>query len=258
MKPHTKENDMLKIGISACFFYPDPERTVFGHKSLSYMENDMARWISKKGVLPILLPDLEESLLADILHQMDGIVLQGGSDIAPQHYGEEPIGPWKGDPYRDQYELKILDYAIRNHKPVLGICRGFQLMNVYFGGTMYQDIVSQLPHSAVHRSASLYDTINHPVHIEAGTLFDRLYGHVANPLVNTVHHQAVKDLGRDLEVYARSEDGFIEAFGYIKEAAGKVMGVQWHPEFSQTQKGILLDENLIFNVFIEHAKQHRN
>ncbi|WP_312351022.1 gamma-glutamyl-gamma-aminobutyrate hydrolase family protein, partial [Sphingobacterium multivorum] len=213
MKPLTKENNMLKIGISACFFYPDPERTVFGHKSLSYMENDMVRWITKKGVLPILLPDLEESLLADILHQMDGIVLQGGSDIAPQHYGEEPIGPWKGDPYRDQYELKILDYAIRNHKPVLGICRGFQLMNVYFGGTMYQDIGSQLPQSAVHRSASLYDTINHPVHIEPGTLFDRLYGHVANPLVNTVHHQAIKDLGRDLEVFARSEDGFIEAFG---------------------------------------------
>ncbi len=77
-------------------------------------------------------------------------------------------------------------------------------------------------------------------------------------MVNTVHHQAIKDLGRDLEVFARSEDGFIEAFGYTKEGAGKVMGVQWQPEFSQTQKGILLDENLILNVFIEHARQHRN
>ncbi|WP_312335735.1 gamma-glutamyl-gamma-aminobutyrate hydrolase family protein [Sphingobacterium sp.] len=253
-----KESNMVKIGVSACFFYPDAERAVFGHKSLSYMENDMARWIGKKGVLPVLLPDLEGTLLEDILDQMDGIILQGGSDIAPQHYGEKPIGSWRGDPYRDQYELKILDYAIKHHKPVLGICRGFQLMNVYFGGTLYQDIASQLPHAGLHRSASLYDKINHPIHIEQGTLFDRLYGHVLNPLVNTVHHQAIKDLGRDLEVYARSEDGFVEAFGYSKEVPGKVMGVQWHPEFSQTQAGKLLDEDLIFNVFIEHARQHRN
>jgi len=253
-----EKSNMVKIGVSACFFYPDIERAVFGHKSLSYMENDMARWIGKKGVLPVLLPDLEGTLLEDILDQMDGIILQGGSDIAPQHYGEEPIGSWRGDPYRDQYELKILDYAIKHHKPVLGICRGFQLMNVYFGGTMYQDIASQLPHAGLHRSASLYDKISHPIHIEQGTLFDRLYGHVLNPLVNTVHHQAIKDLGRDLEVYARSEDGFVEAFGYSKEAPGKVMGVQWHPEFSQTQAGKLLDEDLIFNVFIEHARLHRN
>ena len=249
---------MIKIGISACFFYPDRDRAVFGPKSLSYMENDMARWIGKKGVLPVLLPDLNDELLRDIIDHMDGIILQGGSDIAPEHYGEVPIGRWKGDPYRDQFELKILDYAIKQEKPILGICRGFQLMNVYFGGSLYQDIPSQLPRAGVHRSAELYDTINHPINFVPGTLFGDLYGHVSNPKVNTVHHQAIKQLGQDLEVYVRSDDGFIEAFGYTKVAAGKVMGVQWHPEFSGTQAGELLDEELIFNVFLEHAKQHRN
>lgn len=249
---------MIKIGISACFFYPDKERTVFGPKSLSYMENDMVRWIGKKGVLPVLLPDLEGELLKDIIDQMDGIILQGGSDIAPAQYGEDPIGKWRGDVYRDQYELKILDYAIRKEKPILGICRGFQLMNVYFGGSLYQDIPSQKPGAGAHRSAELYDTINHPINFVPGTLLGDLYGHVANPKVNTVHHQAVKQLGQDLEVYAHSDDGFIEAFGYTKAAPGKVMGVQWHPEFSATQAGELLDEELIFNVFLEHAKQHRN
>lgn len=249
---------MIKIGISACFFYPDKERTVFGPKSLSYMENDMVRWIGKKGVLPVLLPDLEGELLKDIIDQMDGIILQGGSDIAPAQYGEDPIGKWRGDVYRDQYELKILDYAIRKEKPILGICRGFQLMNVYFGGSLYQDIPSQKPGAGAHRSAELYDTINHPINFVPGTLLGDLYGHVANPKVNTVHHQAVKQLGQDLEVYAHSDDGFIEAFGYTKAAPGKVMGVQWHPEFSATQAGELLDEELIFNVFLEYAKQHRN
>ncbi|MNX28474.1 putative glutamine amidotransferase [compost metagenome] len=189
---------------------------------------------------------------------MDGIILQGGSDIAPAQYGEDPIGKWRGDAYRDQYELKILDYAIRKEKPILGICRGFQLMNVYFGGSLYQDIPSQIPGAGAHRSAELYDTINHPINFVPGTLLGDLYGHVANPKVNTVHHQAVKQLGQDLEVYAHSDDGFIEAFGYTKAAPGKVMGVQWHPEFSATQAGELLDEELIFNVFLEHAKQHRN
>jgi len=222
------------------------------------MENDMARWIGKKGVLPVLLPDLEGELLTDIIDQMDGIILQGGSDIAPAQYGEDPIGKWRGDAYRDQYELKILDYAIRKEKPILGICRGFQLMNVYFGGSLYQDIPSQKPGAGAHRSAELYDTINHPINFVPGTLLGDLYGHVANPKVNTVHHQAVKQLGQDLEVYAHSDDGFIEAFGYTKAAPGKVMGVQWHPEFSATQAGELLDEELIFNVFLEHAKQHRN
>lgn len=249
---------MIKIGLSACFFYPDKERTVFGPKSLSYMENDMARWIGKKGVLPVLLPDLEGELLTDIIDQMDGIILQGGSDIAPAQYGEDPIGKWRGDAYRDQYELKILDYAIRKEKPILGICRGFQLMNVYFGGSLYQDIPSQKPGAGAHRSAELYDTINHPINFVPGTLLGNLYGHISNPKVNTVHHQAVKQLGQDLEVYAHSDDGFIEAFGYTKAAPGKVMGVQWHPEFSATQAGELLDEELIFNVFLEHAKQHRN
>lgn len=218
----------------------------------------MMRWICRNDVLPVLIPDVDDSLLDNILDQLDGIVLQGGTDISPESYGEQPIGDWRGDRYRDEYELKILDYAIRTSKPVLGICRGFQLMNVYFGGSLYQDIPSQVPGSGAHRSAEQYDKINHPIRLQSETLLERLYGHIRQPLVNTVHHQGIKELGGNLDVYARSEDGFIEAFGYNKEPEGKVMGVQWHPEFSHTQAGILLDEELIFNVFYNYAKQNRN
>lgn len=249
---------MITIGISSCFLYPDNARTVFSQKHLQYVERDMMRWICKKDVLPVLIPDVEDSVLGNILDQLDGVVLQGGTDISPESYGEQPIGDWRGDSYRDEYELKILDYAIRTSKPVLGICRGFQLMNVYFGGSLYQDIPSQVPGSEVHRSAEQYDKINHPIQLVSGTLLERLYGDLRQPLVNTVHHQGIKALGKNLDVYARSADGFIEAFGYNKEPEGKVMGVQWHPEFSHTQMGKLLDEELIFNVFYNYAKQNRN
>ena len=107
---------MKKIGVSACFIYPDMKRSVFGPKSLSYLENDMAKYLAKKGILPILIPDVEKNHLNDILNEMDGFVFQGGVDLAPESYGESPIGKWQGDVYRDRYELNILDFAIKKFK----------------------------------------------------------------------------------------------------------------------------------------------
>ncbi len=245
---------MIKIGVSSCFMYPDKERVVFGHKSLSYLENDMARYITRKGVLPVLIPDVSEEYLEDILSEMDGFIFQGGVDLAPETYGEKPIGRWMGDAYRDQYELKIMDYAIKNSKPVYGICRGMQLMNAYFGGTLYQDTVTQNSNAEDHRSAALYDTIKHPIAFVQGTFLANLYSEEKNPHVNTVHHQAVKDLGDNLEVYANAPDGIIEAFGYSKEPDGKVMGVQWHPEFSPTLGSAVIDADLLYEAFLEHTK----
>lgn len=245
---------MIKIGISACFQYSDKNRVVFGPKTLSYVENDMLKYVTKKGILPVLIPDVSIEVQLDILNEMDGFILQGGVDIAPQTYGEEPIGQWKGDDYRDKYELKIVDFAIKNSKPLLGICRGFQLMNVYFGGTLYQDISTQKPEAHNHRSAKLYDKLKHRINFEQGSFLAKLYAEEENPYVNTVHHQAVKVLGKDLDVFAVSEDGLIEAFGYTKEPEGKIMGVQWHPEFSHTLNKELIDADVLIDAFLTQIK----
>lgn len=252
---------MLKIGISACFMYPDSSRLVFGKKTLSYLENDMARYIAQKGILPVLIPDLEKGILKDLLEEMDGFVLQGGNDLAPQTYGEEAIldGKWKGDAYRDQYELRILDFAVKSDKPVLGICRGLQLMNVYFGGTLYQDNATQRQSKISHRDADLYDTVSHGVSFTEGKILNKIYGEERNAQVNTVHHQSIKDLGRDLEVLATClEDGTIEAIGYTGAEEGKIMAVQWHPEFSDILKGKVVDAHKLLSVFFNHVKKSNN
>ena len=248
---------MIKIGITSCFFYPDVSRVVFGPKSLSYVENDMFRYVSQQGVLPVLIPELENERLHDILQELDGIVFQGGTDLAPESYGEDPIipGKWLGDRHRDQYELQIMDYAIRNDIPVLGICRGMQLMNVYFGGTLYQDISTQKKDAFKHRDAIAYDSVHHKIRFTGQNTISELYADFTEPIVNSVHHQGVKTIGEDLTVLAVSEeDDIVEALEYKGSAPGRVLGVQWHPEFSETLKDKVIPSDRLINHFIELAK----
>ncbi|MEM9673287.1 MAG: gamma-glutamyl-gamma-aminobutyrate hydrolase family protein [Bacteroidota bacterium] len=241
---------MIKIGVSACIMYPDSERAYFSAKHLCYLERDMARYLHRPDVLPVLIPDLGEDKLHELLAQMDGFVFQGGSDLAPETYGEKPIGPWLGDPLRDEYELHVLDYAIKNNKPVFGICRGFQIMNAYFGGTLYQDIATQRPELEQHRDAALYDQLNHPIVLDEGKLLARLHDEEINRTVNSVHHQAIKEVGSNLEVLATSPDGLVEAFLWKQTEEGKVIGVQWHPEFFANSQIPLMDAEKVYTHFL--------
>lgn len=246
---------MLKIGISACFMYKEPSRIVFGPKNLAYVECDMFNYVSQKGILPVLLPDLPMNQLEPILEELDGFVFQGGADLAPETYNESPIvaGKWLGDAYRDAYELGIMDYAVKHGKPTLAICRGFQLMNVYFGGSLYQDIATQMPAAIQHRDADKYDALTHEIVFEKGETLDLIYSDVDQAVVNSVHHQGIKTIGDGLETLAVSkEDGIIEA---LQNKAGNVIGVQWHPEFMVGKGAPLLDPLKLYEYFIDKVKR---
>lgn len=156
------------------------------------------------------------------------MVLTGGGDVDPQMYGEDPI-PNMGsiDPKRDHFELEITRWALGIGKPVLAICRGHQVLNVAAGGTLYQDIPSQIKGSIKHRGKAPVYYPSHKVRVQEGSKLHGMF-EKAELGVNSFHHQAVKDLGEGLVATAWAPDGVIEAMELPGETF--VLGVQWHPE----------------------------
>ena len=249
---------MKIIGISSCFLYPDKSRAVFGPKTLSYVESDMFAYISRSGVLPVLIPNLPDNKLLEIVDQCDGFIFQGGSDMSPSNYGEEPIvkGKWLGDPVRDEYELRLMKMVMEADKPLFGICRGMQLLNVYCGGTLYQDTITQKTESIKHRDADAYDHIHHSLSWENESFMSRAYSNVEDLNVNSIHHQSVKEIGAKLEVLAVSTtDGIIEAV-QIKGSNGKVFAVQWHPEFCHTLGDQVISGEPLMHHFLDQIERN--
>ena len=147
--------------------------------------------------------------------------------------------------------------AIDSDMPLLAICRGHQVLNVAFGGTLYQDIATDVVGARVHRDPAPYDKLVHEIDIEPGSALATLYGGVSHGLVNSVHHQAVKSVGKNVVVEARSrEDGIVEAIRV--EGAGYVRGVQWHPEFAHPTPAGLLDSAPILREFLAATELRRH
>jgi putative glutamine amidotransferase len=254
----------VKVGISACFFHADPKRPIFTGKTLQYIEESIAHWVASSGeALPVMIPSPDgetrqgDVSLADYADWLDALVLEGGSDVSPTSYGETPIEPkWSGDRVRDDYERALLAAFAERGKPVLGVCRGLQLMNVAFGGTLLQDIDTQRPGPVRHRDAMLYDRNLHEVVFEPGTRLARVFEATRSAMINSVHHQGVKDLARGFVVEARCPaDGMIEA---IRRPDGPYMAaVQWHPEFHRRGEGTL-DDRPLLDEFVAAARAARS
>jgi putative glutamine amidotransferase len=253
---------MLKIGISACFFHPDPRRAVFKGKTLQYVEQEMAHWVMQKDAMALMIPSPDgESrhpgsrvTVADYARELDGVVLMGGSDVAPESYGETPLKPaWTGDRIRDDYEIALYRAFVAAKKPVLGVCRGAQVINVAHSGTLYQDIALQCSGALNHRNWDIYDRNSHATALVPGSGLARLYPGTTLIKTNSVHHQAVKDLGRELAVEAWSEpDGVVEAIRWT--GPSYVFAVQWHPEFHDRADRSFIDDTPILEDFLAHAR----
>ncbi len=254
----------LRIGVSARIFHPEPGAQGLRGKTLQYLEESIAHWVMSRGVIVFMIPTVgHEGMLhpsnirlRDYAKHLDGLLLQGGADVSPQTYAEiSPRPEWPGDRVRDMYELELLHEFVESGKPVLGVCRGCQLINVAFGGTLYQDIASDVPTAGVHVSEH-YDQHRHAVTFPEGSTFASMFPGRREAIVNSIHHQAVKNLGRDLTVEAVSAgDGLIEAVRYRRSPF--VVGVQWHPEFHRAGGAELLDCTPLLDTFLRAARETR-
>lgn len=230
-----------RIALTSCIMHEDPQRRLFKGKALQFTEYKMAQAVWRGGGLPVPLLDLRErEALEQALAGVDGLLLQGGVDVAPSSYGEAPIQPqWRGDAVRDRFEIEAIEVALALGKPILGICRGIQILNVARGGTLLQDINHQVEGSLVHRDWHRYEVIEHTVTVEPESWLARVYAdhlapdpHTGAPslLTNTIHHQAIKAAAAGLEISSRAPDGIIEAVEQI-DTQGWLVGIQWHPEW---------------------------
>ncbi len=249
-------SSFLRIAVSSCMMHPDPARNIFKGKRLLYMEESMFHWVARNGAVPLLIPTPVEGLpLETMLSVFDGLILSGGVDMAPQSYGEEPLHPdWAGDGIRDEYDIALLRSAIKQNIPVLGVCRGAQVINVGLGGTLCQDITTQKKGALVHRDWDIYDQNFHDLHVSDGGLLHKISG-AKTFRTNSVHHQGVKDLAPGLKVEAVSPiDGMIEGFHLdISPKDGFVFGVQWHPEFQNGDKDLLQADRLM-QFFLDQCR----
>jgi putative glutamine amidotransferase len=229
----------LRIGLSANFLAPDPDRRFYPYSWLLYAEEWMTRMLASAGALVWVVPPVADTpgaaTLADVVADLDGVVLTGGADVAPSTYGQTPLRPeWAGQAERDRYEVAFVHAALDAERPVLGICRGMQLLNVALGGTLYQDIAEQTGTDREHRSQARYHRNRHQVDLLDGSGLAALYAGRTSGSVVSVHHQAVCDLAAGLVVEARSsDDGIIEAVRLATppDDGRWAVGVQWHPEF---------------------------
>lgn len=205
--------------------------------------------IEEAGGIPVMLPlTSDKESLRQMAEIFDGFLLSGGHDVSPSVYGQ-PLSE-KCETCcleRDEMEKILLELAWERDKAVLGICRGLQFINAAQGGTLYQDLGEEHPSAVNHRQSPPYDKPIHSVSVEEDTpLYELLK--TRSLMVNSCHHQAVKELAPGLRVMAVSEDGLAEAV-YAPEKTF-VWGVQWHPEFSR-----LVDENSrkLFKRFVDSA-----
>jgi putative glutamine amidotransferase len=223
------------------------------------MSQRYIRVLVDAGALPWMIPLVADDpeTLRGIYDELDGVFLPGGADIDPANYGEARHPRCDtSDPPRDAVELMLVRWAMADRKPVLGVCRGLQIVNLATGGTLYQDIAEQMPGAIKHDYfpfAGQYarDYLAHQVRVDARTRLSEIYG-AGSIAVNSMHHQGIRQLGERLTASAVAPDGLVEGVEGVDGAY--LVAVQWHPE-------VLVDDSpetrRLFGSFIDASVAYR-
>jgi putative glutamine amidotransferase len=214
----------------------------------SYIEE-----LRKVGAIPWIIPLIphDPETLQHIFDRLDGVFITGGVDVDPSHYGESKL-PLCGvtDPDRDTVEIALLRHALDRNLPILAVCRGIQILNVTCGGTLYQDVTAQVPAAMKHDYFPTPEKpsrkfLAHDINVKSNSRLGRILGDAVVP-VNSMHHQAIKDLAPNLAPTAYAADGIIEAVESLDERY--LIAVQWHPEeLTETHPGMAR----LFTTFAE-------
>lgn len=236
------------IGISASLL--TIESGCFMGRERAFVGDDYVKAIEQAGGISIVLPIVEsDETMRRHIDLIDGLLLSGGQDVNPHHYGEEPsqlLGAVSLK--RDAYELGLVRHSHAMKKPILGVCRGLQLMNVAFGGSLYQDIPHAIPEALQHHQIAHPEDATQKIDLVEGSLMQRIMG-TTQIVANTYHHQAIKLLAPGFSVNARAQDGVIE--GIEKDGDLFTLGVQWHPELMYMNHSTMVR---LFQAFVEAAR----
>jgi len=215
--------------------------------------------VVRAGGIPVILPlQLSETDIQDLRNQLAGLILTGGGDVDPEFYGASMDSTIGGvDPDRDRVEIALVHNAVDTQWPFLGICRGLQVINVALGGTLYTDIAEQKPGSLKHdyQRGAVYprNMLAHPIQLDEGSRIVEMMG-AAMVEVNSLHHQAVRDLASGLIPTSHAPDGILESFELPAEAHPLGVAVQWHPEWLQEHEPM----RALFRSFVQSAGKVSN
>ncbi|WP_375178676.1 gamma-glutamyl-gamma-aminobutyrate hydrolase family protein [Enterococcus rotai] len=217
------------------------------HLPISYTPCGYVKAVQNAGGLPLVLPVGSPVLAREYINQIDKLILAGGQNVSPSLYGETiQVEEASLSEERDQFELALIEEAIKQKKPIFAVCRGLQLVNVALGGSLHQDISHLNKGTIAHMQAPIAREIpTHQIRTEAGSVLRKIYG--KETIVNSFHFQAVKELAEELSVTALSEDGIIEGVE-SNDPSLAFLGVQWHPDFAYDH---LKQEQAVFRYVVE-------